>query len=216
MTITAAERAEISRQNSRRSTGPRSPLGKSKSRMNAIKHGCRAKLPIIPGEDPDVYRERLDSWVRTSSTPATPSSSTWSSAPSAPPGSSTAPTVPSSPASSRRPTARRPAPSRRREDRRRPLPQAPAALRYDARLGRRLLDRIAPLLALRSRPSRVSRPAGQAAGGHCGRLLLAAGEVGRTGPAARDRPATGSPRTGCGRSACWASSRWRRSATSRS
>ena len=63
MTITAAERAEISRQNSRRSTGPKSPLGKSRSCMNALKHGCRAKLPVLPGEDPDAYRDRLDSWT---------------------------------------------------------------------------------------------------------------------------------------------------------
>ena len=63
MTITAAERAEINRQNSRRSTGPKSPRGKSHFRLNEIKHGCRAKLSIIPGEDPDVYQDRLDSWV---------------------------------------------------------------------------------------------------------------------------------------------------------
>ena len=31
--------------------------------MNAIKHGCRAKLPILPGEDPQVYQDRLDAWT---------------------------------------------------------------------------------------------------------------------------------------------------------
>ena len=60
---TTPDRAEINRRNSRRSTGPRSPEGKTQSRMNAIKHGCRAKLLVLPGEDPQVYQDRLDAWT---------------------------------------------------------------------------------------------------------------------------------------------------------
>lgn len=60
---TTRDRAEISRQNSRKSTGPRSPEGKGRSRYNTVKHGCRARLPILPGEDPEAYQHRLDDWV---------------------------------------------------------------------------------------------------------------------------------------------------------
>src|SRR5262249_46447125 len=67
---TTTDRAEINRRNARRSTGPRSPEGKSRSRLNAVKHGCRARLPILPGEDPEVYRDRLDAWVDAFAPPA--------------------------------------------------------------------------------------------------------------------------------------------------
>jgi hypothetical protein len=60
---TAIDRAEINRRNAARSTGPRTPEGKSRSRFNAVKHGCRARLTILPGEDPDAYRQRLDGWI---------------------------------------------------------------------------------------------------------------------------------------------------------
>ncbi len=60
---TTIDRAEINRRNAARSTGPRTPEGKSRSRFNAVKHGCRARLPILPGEDPEVYQRRLDAWV---------------------------------------------------------------------------------------------------------------------------------------------------------
>ena len=60
---TTIDRAEINRRNARRSTGPRTPEGKSRSRFNAVKHGCRARLPILPGEDPEAYQHRLDAWV---------------------------------------------------------------------------------------------------------------------------------------------------------
>ncbi len=66
MTATAEippTRAEINRRNAQRSTGPKSQAGKERSRFNALKHGCRARLPILPGEDPDAYQERLDAWI---------------------------------------------------------------------------------------------------------------------------------------------------------
>ena len=101
---TTIDRAEINRRNAARSTGPRTPEGKARSRFNAVKHGCRARLPILPGEDPEAYQHRLDAWVGKFAR-ATPSSSTWSSAPSTSPGSSTAPTAPRSPDSPTRPTS---------------------------------------------------------------------------------------------------------------
>jgi hypothetical protein len=60
---TTADRAEINRRNASRSTGPRSPEGRARSRFDAVKHGCRARLPILPGEDPEDHRRRRDAWV---------------------------------------------------------------------------------------------------------------------------------------------------------
>ncbi len=63
MTATATERAEINRRNAARSSGPRTPEGRSRSKMNAVKHGMTARTPVLPGEDPDAFRGRLDSWA---------------------------------------------------------------------------------------------------------------------------------------------------------
>jgi hypothetical protein len=63
MTLSAAERAAISRQNGQKSKGPKSPEGKARSRFNAIKHGLKAKLPVLPGEDPQQYQGLLDAWI---------------------------------------------------------------------------------------------------------------------------------------------------------
>ncbi len=60
--MTATERAEINRNNAARSTGPRTPEGRSRSKMNAVKHGMTARTPVLPGEDPDAFRARLDAW----------------------------------------------------------------------------------------------------------------------------------------------------------
>ena len=62
MPLTAEERAEQNRQNARRSTGPSSALGKSKSRFNALKHGLRAEALALPGEDPAAVAARADAW----------------------------------------------------------------------------------------------------------------------------------------------------------
>ena len=63
MTLSAAERAAISRQNGRKSTGPRSVEGKARSRFNALKHGLKAKTVVLPGEDAQEYQGRLDAWI---------------------------------------------------------------------------------------------------------------------------------------------------------
>ena len=46
--------------NSKRSTGPKTPEGKAVSRFNALIHGCRAEAAILPGEDPEKFRELHD------------------------------------------------------------------------------------------------------------------------------------------------------------
>ncbi len=62
---TSSARAEANRRNAQKSTGPRSQAGRDRSRFNALKHGMRAQLPILPGEDEAVLRRRLDSWNAT-------------------------------------------------------------------------------------------------------------------------------------------------------
>jgi hypothetical protein len=59
---TSYARAEASRRNGRKSKGP-SAAGRQRSRFNAVKHGLRAKLPVLPGEDAGAYQARLDGWI---------------------------------------------------------------------------------------------------------------------------------------------------------
>src|SRR5690348_15849588 len=61
-TETSARRAANAR-NAQKSTGPRSPDGKMRSRFNALKHGMRAATPVLPGEDPAAFDARLDAWT---------------------------------------------------------------------------------------------------------------------------------------------------------
>jgi hypothetical protein len=49
-------RAEINRENAKKSTGPKTAEGKAASSKNAVKHGIYSKFACIPGEDP----EKLD------------------------------------------------------------------------------------------------------------------------------------------------------------
>ena len=51
---TAAQIA-ANRLNAQKSTGPRTPEGKSAARFNALKHGVDAVTIVIPGEDPAAY-----------------------------------------------------------------------------------------------------------------------------------------------------------------
>ena len=63
MTMSTSERAEVNRRNAQRSSGPKSASGKLQSRFNAVKHGMRARQPILPGEDPAARQARLDAWT---------------------------------------------------------------------------------------------------------------------------------------------------------
>jgi len=51
---TAAQK-RANKQNAQHSTGPRTDEGKQRSSLNALKHGFRAKGPLIPGEDRDEF-----------------------------------------------------------------------------------------------------------------------------------------------------------------
>jgi hypothetical protein len=43
------------RQNAQKSTGPRTPAGKDKSKYNAVTHGATARSALLPGEDVDAF-----------------------------------------------------------------------------------------------------------------------------------------------------------------
>jgi hypothetical protein len=43
--------------NAARSTGPRTAGGKARSSRNALRHGLRSELPVLPGEDPRGWEE---------------------------------------------------------------------------------------------------------------------------------------------------------------
>ncbi len=64
-TTIAPDRAEISRQNGRKSRGggPKTPEGKARSRMNAMKHGMTASMQVLPGEDLDAFRRRVADFI---------------------------------------------------------------------------------------------------------------------------------------------------------
>jgi hypothetical protein len=62
-TMTATDRAEINRRNAQKSTGPRTPEGKDRSRFNAVKHGMTAKTLVLPGEDVEALQVRIDAWT---------------------------------------------------------------------------------------------------------------------------------------------------------
>jgi hypothetical protein len=51
MVVSAAKR-EANRRNAQKSSGPQTEEGKKRSKMNSLKHGCRAEILVLPEEDP--------------------------------------------------------------------------------------------------------------------------------------------------------------------
>ena len=47
-------------QNAQKSTGPRTETGKAKTRLNAVKHGLTAKLPVLPFESAEDFAALRD------------------------------------------------------------------------------------------------------------------------------------------------------------
>lgn len=56
--MTSQEQFEANRVNAAKSTGPKTEAGKSRSKMNALRHGLTAASVVIRGEDPREF-ERL-------------------------------------------------------------------------------------------------------------------------------------------------------------
>ena len=69
--MTTAAQKRANKQNAQRSTGPRTDEGKQRTSLNALKHGFRAKDPLIPGENPDHYY-RHSAEIEQELQPATP------------------------------------------------------------------------------------------------------------------------------------------------
>src|SRR5207253_4282063 len=63
MTNTATDRAKTSRRNGSKSSGPKTPEGKNRSKFNALKHGLSAKTIVPPGEDADAFQGRIEAWT---------------------------------------------------------------------------------------------------------------------------------------------------------
>jgi hypothetical protein len=57
------KRIEANRRNAQKSTGPKTPEGKGRSRFNGLTHGLTAKTAVLPGEDPTEYQARADAVV---------------------------------------------------------------------------------------------------------------------------------------------------------
>ncbi len=60
---TSQKRIDANRRNAQRSTGPRTPEGKSRSRFNGLRHGLAATVRVLPGEDPAAFQARVDAVV---------------------------------------------------------------------------------------------------------------------------------------------------------
>ena len=60
--MATAAQIEANRRNSLKSTGPRTDDGKSRSRFNALDHGCRANILVLPTEDFGEYEKEANAW----------------------------------------------------------------------------------------------------------------------------------------------------------
>ena len=60
--MATAAQIEANRRNSQKSSGPRTEEGKYRSRLNALDHGCRAKIMVLPTEDFGEYENELKAW----------------------------------------------------------------------------------------------------------------------------------------------------------
>ena len=60
-----ATKAQIAanRKNSKNSTGPKSPTGKAKTKLNGLKHGLRSREVVLPTENAAEFRAFVDAWI---------------------------------------------------------------------------------------------------------------------------------------------------------
>ncbi len=56
-------RAAANRANSRLSTGPRTPAGKQRSRLNALRHGLTGQTIVLPAEDLAAYQRHAQAFL---------------------------------------------------------------------------------------------------------------------------------------------------------
>ena len=60
--MATAAQIEAHRRNSQARTGPRTDEGKNRSRINALDHGCRANIMVLPTEVFGEYENELEAW----------------------------------------------------------------------------------------------------------------------------------------------------------
>jgi hypothetical protein len=60
--MATAAQIEANRRNAQRSVGPRTQTGKDRSKLNALGHGCRANILVLPIEDFGEYEQEADAW----------------------------------------------------------------------------------------------------------------------------------------------------------
>src|SRR5271165_281522 len=63
--MTTANQMLANARNAQKSTGPRTKEGKKKAKYNALKHGLRCDLDVIPGESPEQWEAELQQWQAT-------------------------------------------------------------------------------------------------------------------------------------------------------
>ena len=63
--MTSLKKIAQNAENARKSTGPKTPEGKKRSSMNAIKHGLTARTAMLPDEDPEAFEKRTVGWFET-------------------------------------------------------------------------------------------------------------------------------------------------------
>ena len=54
---------EANRRNAKKSTGPKTLVGKNRSRLNSYKTGTRARIALLPEENPIAFKERMIGWI---------------------------------------------------------------------------------------------------------------------------------------------------------
>ncbi len=59
MNPTNPNRAAANRANAQHSTGPRTPTGKQRAKLNALRHGLTGSTILLPTEDPAAYQQHL-------------------------------------------------------------------------------------------------------------------------------------------------------------
>jgi hypothetical protein len=59
--MSSARKAAANRQNALKSTGPKTPDGKSAVSLNALRHGLLSEEILLPGEDEEALRELVES-----------------------------------------------------------------------------------------------------------------------------------------------------------
>jgi hypothetical protein len=62
--MTTALQVAANSRNATHSTGPKSPEGKARSSKNALRHGLRSDVPVLPGERAEDWEEHRDGILR--------------------------------------------------------------------------------------------------------------------------------------------------------